>query len=52
MINKAKLVNTLFLLGFPVYGLGSYMMFLPSFTWSSGLLFTTLPFVAIILFYL
>jgi len=52
VINKAKLVNTLFLLGFPVYGLGSYMMFLPSFTWSSGLLFTTLPFVAIILFYL
>ena len=52
MINKAKLVNTLFVLGFPVYGLGSYMMFLPSFTWSSGLLFTTVPFLLIVLFYL
>jgi O-antigen ligase len=52
VINKAKLVNTLFVLGFPVYGIGSYMMFLPAFTWSSGLLFATLPFVAIVFFYL
>jgi O-antigen ligase len=52
VINKAKLVNTLFLLGFPCYGLGAYMMFLPSFTWSSGLFFTTVPFVAIIVFFL
>ncbi len=52
MIQKHQLVNTLFLLGFITYGLGSYMMFMPNFSWTTGLIFGTLPFVAILLFYL
>jgi hypothetical protein len=51
VISKTKLVNLLFLLGFPVYGIGTYMMFDPSFSWTSGLFFSTLPFLAIIVFH-
>jgi O-antigen ligase len=52
VIQKHRLVNTLFLLGFVTYGLGSYMMFMPGYSWTTGLIFGTLPFVAILLFYL
>ncbi|MFT3886354.1 MAG: O-antigen ligase family protein [Flavobacteriales bacterium] len=49
MISKRKLVNTLFLLSFPLYGIGSYMMLKNGF--SEGLMFCALPYLAIIFFY-
>lgn len=52
MIRKSTLVNILFLLGFPVYGVGTYVMFLPGGKWAIGLLLTTVPFALILLFYL
>lgn len=52
MISKRKLVNALFLAGFPVYGLGTYLMFEPAVGWSLGLLVASAPFTAIILFHL
>ncbi len=49
-IAKHKLVNTLFLLGFPCYGLGSYLSLKSNF--SVGLMFGISPFLAILLFHL
>ncbi len=52
MISKRKLVNTLFMLAFAVYGIGSYLMFVPGHSWSTGLFFATGGFAAILVFYL
>ncbi len=52
MLSKRKLVNALFMAGFPVYGIGTYLMFDPAMGWSLGLLFASSPFTAIILFHL
>ena len=52
MISKTKLVNTLYTLGFPIYGLGTYVMFQSGGKWTSGLFLTTVPFLLILFFYL
>lgn len=52
MISKTKLVNTLYTLGFPVYGLCCYVMYLPGGKWSIGLFLGTTPFLLIIFIYL
>lgn len=53
MISKRKLINFLFLLAFPQYGVGSYYMFKSGgLGFSGGLFFAILPFLAIILIYL
>lgn len=52
VISKRKLVNTLFALAFPVYGFGSYLMFVPGHSWSTGLFIGTGGFIAILAFYL
>ena len=49
MISKIKLVNTLFLLGFPFYGLGTYVTFKTNF--SAGVILSVLPFILILLIY-
>lgn len=52
VISKRKLVNTLFALAFPVYGIGSYLMFVPGHSWSTGLFFATGGFASILVFFL
>lgn len=49
LLSKRKLINTLFLLSFPVYGIGMYMGYKTSI--SQGTIVAVLPFVAIILFH-
>ena len=49
MISKTKLVNTLFLLGFPCYGIGTYMSFKGNY--SVGVISAVSPFILILLFY-
>lgn len=49
MISKRKIVNFLFLLAFPWYGLGAYLFVREGF--SIGLMFCTVPFVLLILFH-
>lgn len=49
-IAKHKIVNALFLLGFPCYGLGSYLSLKSNF--SVGIMFGIAPFIAILLFHL
>ena len=49
MISKIKLVNILFLLGFPFYGLGTYVTFKTNF--SAGVILSVLPFILILLIY-
>jgi hypothetical protein len=51
VISKRKLVNTLFTLAFPLYGVGAYLMFSPGKGFSIGLFFATAPFLLILLFY-
>jgi len=48
-IAKHKLVNALFLLGFPCYGIGSFLSIKQNY--SVGIVFGVWPFVAILLFY-
>ena len=49
MISKIKLVNTLFLLTFPFYGLGTYVTFKTNF--SAGVILSVLPSILILLIY-
>ena len=49
MISKIKLVNTLFLLTFPFYGLGTYVTFKTNF--SAGVILSVLPSILILLVY-
>lgn len=49
MYRKSELVNALFIIGFAVYGYGSYI---GNRQLAKGLLISSLPFLAIILFYL
>lgn len=49
MIRKSQLVNALFLMGFPVFGYGSY--YGAQNMLSKGMMISVSPFVAIILFY-
>lgn len=49
MIRKQALVNTLFQLGFPFYGIGTYLTFKSNF--SAGVMFSILPFLLILIFY-
>ena len=51
MIQKHKLVNTLFILGLPVFGIGNYLMYQPGFTWTAGLVFAVIPYTAIVAFH-
>ena len=48
-LQKHSLVNFLFLVGFPCYGIGSYLSFKVNF--SVGVIFGIAPFLAILLFY-
>jgi O-antigen ligase len=48
-IAKHKLVNALFLLGFPCYGIGSYVSIKQNY--SAGIVFGVTPFLAILLFH-
>lgn len=50
MIRKSQLVNALFMVGFPVFGYGSYYGLLHGI--SKGMMISVAPFVAILLFYL
>ncbi|MCB0791120.1 MAG: O-antigen ligase family protein [Flavobacteriales bacterium] len=50
MIVKHKLVNLLFLLGFPCYGIGNYLSIKNNF--STGVIFSVLPFILILVIYL
>ncbi len=50
MIRKNKLVNALFLVGFPVFGFGSYIGLKQGI--SKGMIISSAPFIAIILFFL
>ncbi|HRH36795.1 MAG TPA: O-antigen ligase family protein [Flavobacteriales bacterium] len=50
MIRKSRLVNALFLLGFPMFGIGSWYGLRNSI--SEGMVISVAPFVAIILFFL
>lgn len=50
MLRKSQLVNALFLVGFPVFGYGSYYGLKNSI--SKGMIVSAAPFVIIILFYL
>ncbi|MBK8500547.1 MAG: hypothetical protein IPL52_17435 [Flavobacteriales bacterium] len=50
MIRKSQLVNALFLVGFPVFGYGSYYGLKNSI--SKGMIVSVAPFAAIVLFYL
>lgn len=50
MISKQKLVNALFVLGFPFYGLGTYVSYNTNF--SVGLIMSIFPWICIILIYL
>ncbi len=52
MISKAKLVNTLYTLGFPMYGVCTYVMYMPGNKWSIGLFIGTIPLLLIIAFYM
>ncbi|MCW5900338.1 MAG: O-antigen ligase family protein [Flavobacteriales bacterium] len=45
-ISKRKLINTLFLLGFPCYGIGFYLGVKQAFT--AGMVFSALPFILIL----
>lgn len=49
MIPKTSLVNTLFVLAFPLYGLGNYLSFKVNF--SGGMIISVSAFLAILLFY-
>jgi O-antigen ligase len=49
LLSKRKLINTLFLLSFPVYGVGMYVGYKTSI--SQGTVVAVLPFIAIILFH-
>ncbi|MBX2977857.1 MAG: O-antigen ligase family protein [Flavobacteriales bacterium] len=49
MISKIKLVNTLFLLSFPFYGLGTYVTFKTNF--SAGVILSVLPSLLILSIY-
>ncbi len=49
-ISKKKLINTLFLLGMPLYGIGFYVGMRQSL--SQGMIFSSIPFVGIILVHL
>ncbi len=51
MISKRKIINTLFVAAFPLYGIGAYLMFMPGMGFSIGLFFACVPFLAILLFY-
>ncbi len=46
-ISKRKLINTLFLLGFPCYGIGFYLGV--RFAFTAGMMFSVLPFIIILL---
>ena len=50
MISKRKLINALFVLGFPFYGLGTYVSFKNNF--SMGLMVSVMPWLAIITIYI
>ena len=49
-ISKHKLVNFLFFMGFPCYGIGNFLMIKQNY--SVGIIFSVAPFLAILLFYL
>jgi O-antigen ligase len=49
VIRKNQLINALFLVGFPVFGIGSYIGLKQGI--SKGMIVTIMPFMAIILFY-
>ncbi len=50
MLRKSQLVNALFLIGFPVFGYGSYYGLKTGI--SKGMIISSAPFVLIVLFYL
>ena len=50
MISKRKLINALFILGFPFYGLGTYVSFKNNF--SAGLIVSIMPWLAIVAIYI
>lgn len=50
MLSKTKLINALFLIGFTCYGIGNYL--LNKRTYSEGVVFSSIPFVAIVLIFL
>lgn len=50
MISKQKLINALFVLGFPFYGLGTYVSFNNNF--SVGLVVSIMPWLCILLIFL
>ena len=50
MIRKSQFVNALFMVGFPVFGYGSYYGLVHGI--SKGMMISTAPFVMILLFYL
>ncbi len=49
MISKRKLINALFVAGFPSYGIGTYLSFKQNF--SAGVIFSVLPFLLVLLVY-
>ena len=49
MIRKSQLINALFLLGFPLFGIGAYIGLKQGI--SKGMIVTTTPFLAIVLIY-
>lgn len=52
MLSKRKIINTLFTLAFPWYGVGAFLMFKPGMGFSVGLLFAVVPYLLILGFYL
>lgn len=50
MIQKTTLVNALFVLAFPLYGIGNYLSFKINF--SEGIIISVSAFLAILLFWL
>jgi hypothetical protein len=50
VLSKTKLINALFLLGFTFYGIGNYL--LNKRTYSEGVLFSAIPYLAIVLIFL